>query len=209
LGLLSSIMKIFCVGRNYAAHAAEMNQPLPEEPVIFMKPPTAVLRERKPFYYPTFSNEIHFETELVVKIGKNGKHIEPAFALDYIEAVTLGLDLTARDIQSELKKKGLPWELAKGFDQSAVIGEWQNFDAEKWNKTVFTLRKNDAVVQTGTTKDMIYSLTDLLVFISSRFTIQKGDLLFTGTPEGVGPIHLGDTLEGFIDGAAVLYCQVK
>lgn len=202
-------MKIFCVGRNYAAHAAEMNQPVPEQPVIFMKPPTAVLRERKPFYYPAFTKEIHFETELVVKINKNGKHIQPPFAMDYIESVTLGLDLTARDIQSDLKKKGLPWELAKGFDQSAVIGEWQPFTEDNWNKMVFTLRKNDTVVQTGSTKEMIFSLTDLLVFISSRFTIQKGDLLFTGTPEGVGPINMDDKLEGFLDGAPVLFCQIK
>ncbi len=202
-------MKIFCVGRNYAAHAAEMNQPVPEEPVIFMKPPTAMLRERKPFYYPDFTREIHYEAELVVKMKKNGKHIAPAYAMDYVHEVTLGLDLTARDIQAELKKKGLPWELAKGFDQSAVLGKWQKFDPNQWENFTFTLRKNDAVVQTGQTREMIYSLTDLIVFISSRITIQKGDLLFTGTPEGVGPLTIGDKLTGYLDGEEILYCAVK
>lgn len=194
-------MKIFCIGRNYAAHAAELGNKAPTgNPMVFMKPPTAILPNNKPFYYPEYSNDIHFETELVIKIAKNGRHVQPEFALDYVGGVGLGLDLTARDLQNELKAKGHPWEIAKGFDNSAPLGTvfFSPDDFDNLNDIAFRLEKNGQEVQRGHSRDMIFDLTTLICYVSQFFRLQKGDLLFTGTPEGVGPIARGDELMGFL-----------
>jgi 2-keto-4-pentenoate hydratase/2-oxohepta-3-ene-1,7-dioic acid hydratase in catechol pathway len=207
-------MKIICIGRNYAAHAKELNNPIPEQPVVFMKPASALLVNRKPFYYPEFSQDIHFETELVLRIGKNGRHIQPEFALDYIEAISLGIDFTARDLQSSLKAKGQPWELAKGFDGSAVIGDFMPPERlPALSNVEFYLEKNGERVQHGLTKDMLFSFQDIICFVSRYFKLQMGDFIYTGTPAGVGPVKIGDELRGFLitrDGSLeVLACDVK
>ncbi len=188
-------MKIFCVGRNYADHAKELGNAVPENPVIFMKPPSALLMKDKNFYYPEFSKNIQYECELVIKISKNGKHIAPKFASTYYSEITVGIDFTARDLQTELKQKGLPWELAKAFDNSAVLGDFMPHE----NKTIeFSMQKNEVTVQSGKSSDMIYSFDDIIVFISQYFTLNKGDLIYTGTPAGVGPIAIGERYSGFI-----------
>ncbi|MEM9529119.1 MAG: fumarylacetoacetate hydrolase family protein [Bacteroidota bacterium] len=191
-------MKIFCIGRNYAAHAAELGNKTPGKPLVFMKPPTAILPNNKPFYYPDYSNDIHFETELVIKIAKNGRHVQPQFAMDYVRAIGLGLDLTARDLQSELKAKGHPWEIAKGFDNSAPLSpDFYPPEAfDELNDIEFYLDKNGERVQHGHSRNMIFDLTTLICYVSQFFRLQKGDLLFTGTPQGVGPIAKGDELVG-------------
>jgi 2-keto-4-pentenoate hydratase/2-oxohepta-3-ene-1,7-dioic acid hydratase in catechol pathway len=196
-------MKIFCIGRNYAAHAAELGNKVPAptgNPMVFMKPPTAILPNNKPFYYPEYSRDIHFETELVIKIAKNGRHVQPAFAMDYIGGIGLGLDLTARDLQDELKAKGHPWEIAKGFDNSAPLGTefFSPADFADLNDIEFRMEKNGEEVQHGHSRDMIFDLTTLICYVSQFFRLQKGDLLFTGTPAGVGPIAKGDELIGFL-----------
>ncbi|MCX8211428.1 MAG: 2-keto-4-pentenoate hydratase/2-oxohepta-3-ene-1,7-dioic acid hydratase in catechol pathway [Neolewinella sp.] len=193
-------MKIFCIGRNYAAHAAELGNKAPGKPMVFMKPPTAILPNNKPFYYPEYSNDIHFETELVIKIAKNGRHVQPQFAMDYVGAIGLGLDLTARDLQNELKSKGHPWEIAKGFDNSAPLGTefFAPEDFADLNDIEFRMEKNGEEMQHGHSRNMIFDLTTLICYVSQFFRLQKGDLLFTGTPEGVGPIARGDELIGFL-----------
>lgn len=188
-------MKIFCVGRNYADHAKELGNAVPENPVIFMKPPSALLMKDRDFYYPEFSKNIQYECELVIKICKNGKHIAPKFASTYYEEITVGIDFTARDVQNELKQKGLPWELAKAFDNSAVLGDFIPYE----NKAIeFSMQKNGETVQIGHSENMIYSFDDIIVFISQYFTLNKGDLIYTGTPAGVGPIAPGERYSGFI-----------
>ena len=202
-------MKIFCIGRNYVDHAKELNNPVPKKPLVFMKPDTALVRDHRPFYYPDFSEDIHYECEIVLRIGRHGKAIAPEYALDFIDKVTLGIDYTARDIQSQCKAKGHPWEIAKAFDFSAPIGEffdWKEFE----NKTIdFRLEKNGEVVQKGSSDDLIFSFTDLIVYLSQYFTLKKGDLIFTGTPAGVGPIQKGDILEGFLMDKKVLLSIIK
>lgn len=200
-------MKIFCIGRNYADHAKELNNEVPAEPVLFMKPPTALIKGKQPFYYPEFSKDIHYEGELVLKICKNGKHIAEKFAHKYYEEITFGIDFTARDVQKRLKEKGLPWEIAKGFDGAAAIGEFTSVDFT--NPIQLETHKNGAVVQQGTTGDMIFSFNNLITYISSYFTLQKGDLIFTGTPAGVGPVKIGDRLEGYVNGRKLLECHIK
>lgn len=203
-------MKIFCIGRNYVEHAKELNNPIPAEPVVFMKPATALLRENQPFYIPDFSNDVHFEVELVLRVSKNGKAISPEFASNYFDAIGLGIDFTARDLQSVCKAKGLPWEKAKAFDHSAVIGEFiplENFDLSKGIS--FKLLKNGSVVQDGHSSDMLFDFESLIVHLSKYFTLQKGDLIYTGTPAGVGPIAIGDHLEGFIGEAKMFYVDIK
>lgn len=203
-------MKIICVGRNYVAHARELNNPVPEEPILFIKPSTALLREGKPFYIPEFSNDVHYELELVVKICRNGKYIEKEFASSYYEEVTLGIDFTARDIQQKLKTKGHPWEIAKGFDYSAAVGKWLPFTEEmKQQDQLFTMVKNGETVQSGNTSHMIFSIDDLIVHMSRYFKLQFGDLIFTGTPAGVGPVKIGDTFEGSLNGQQLLKCNIK
>lgn len=202
-------MKIFCIGRNYAAHAQELNNPVPEDPVVFMKPPSALLVNNKPFYFPDFSEEIHYELELVIKICKNGKHVDKQFAHRYFDQVALGIDFTARDLQSDLKKKGLPWELAKAFDGSAPISKFVPIDDLPVEQMNFHLEKNGEIVQQGNPKQMIHSFEELIVFISRFFTLQMNDLIFTGTPSGVGPVKVGDQLVGYFQDEELLKCEVR
>ncbi len=203
-------MKIICIGRNYAAHAKELGNEVPSEPVIFLKPDTALLKDNKPFYLPDWSDDIHYEAEIVLKIGRNGKYIDEKFAHKYISEFTLGIDFTARDLQSKLKTKGLPWELSKGFDNSAVIGEFRPF-SEKMNEENinFRLHKNETIVQQGNTKNLIFSFSAIIAFASRYFSLKMGDLIFTGTPEGVGPIQQGDLLQGYVDEKEVFYCNIR
>jgi len=202
-------MKIFCVGRNYSEHAKELNNAVPTEPVIFMKPATAVLKNGDTFYYPDFSKSIHYECELVLKISKNGKHIDEKFAHKYFDEITVGIDFTARDLQNKLKEKGLPWELAKAFDGSAVLGDFVSVDSLASNDEIlFSLNKNNSSVQQGNSKDMIFSFAKIISFVSSYFTLQKGDLIYTGTPQGVGEVAKGDLLEGFLFGKKLMACKV-
>ncbi len=202
-------MKIICIGRNYAEHAAELNNPVPQRPVIFMKPATALLTEGKPFYHPDFSNNIHYELELVIKICKNGKYIPVEQAHLHYDQIGLGIDFTARDLQDELKAKGHPWEIAKAFDHSAVISKF--FPLSDYDKTAirFQLKKNEAVVQSGVSSDMIFGFDYIVSYVSRFFTLQLGDLIFTGTPAGVGKVEIGDRLEGILEGQSILFCQVK
>ncbi len=196
---ISKSMKIICIGRNYAAHAAEMKAERPNEPVVFMKPPSALLVNNKPFYYPDFTQNLHHEVEVVVKIAKNGRHVQPEFARDYIGAIGLGIDFTARDLQDVCKAKGQPWEIAKAFDHSAPISEMLPLESvENINAIAFGLRKNGQLVQSGNTADMLFQLEELIVYVSQFFRLQMNDLIYTGTPSGVGPVQIGDRLEGFI-----------
>lgn len=203
-------MKIFCIGRNYVAHAKELNNEVPDKPVVFMKPPTALLKDNKPFYHPDFSNDIHFETELVLKINKNGKYIDEKFANKYYDEIALGIDFTARDLQGELKAKGLPWELSKGFDNSAVIGSFINkADLPDVHKINFEMKLNGNTAQSGDSSLVLFSFDKIISFISQYFTLQKGDLIYTGTPAGVGKISIGDKLEGFMEGKLNFTIDIK
>jgi acylpyruvate hydrolase len=202
-------MKIFCVGRNYSDHAKELGNAVPENPVIFSKPDTALLRNGEPFYIPDFSNDVHHEVELVIKICKMGKKIEEKFARNYFSEIGLGIDFTARDKQTELKQKGLPWELAKGFDGSAPIGEFMNVADLDLGNIQFSLTQNGQLVQEGNSAQMIFSFEQIVSFVSQYFTLKVGDLIYTGTPAGVGKVLIGDTLEGFMQGQKMLQCEVK
>ena len=206
-------VKIFCIGRNYAKHARELGNELPEEPVIFMKPPTALLVNDKAFYYPEFSQDVHYEIELVLRICKNGKSVQREFAHRYYDRIGLGIDFTARDLQSKQKAKGLPWEIAKGFDSSAVISEFVSLDRFDKNNIRFQLEKNGEVVQDGTTADLLFPFDDLIVHLSRYFKLNMGDLIYTGTPEGVGPVAVGDTLAGYLETPTgrerMFICEVK
>lgn len=203
-------MKIICIGRNYVAHAHELNNEVPSEPVIFMKPQTALLKDNRDFYYPAFSKDIHFEGELVYRICNNGKHIKPKFTKDYYNEVTIGIDFTARDIQDVQKSKGLPWELAKAFDHSAVIGNFVTLKEEQKNASIsFSLEKNDKEVQCGNTDLMLFSIDAIIVYVSKFFTLNIGDLIFTGTPAGVGPISIGDAFVGKLGQEPIMYCTIK
>ena len=203
-------MKIFCVGRNYAEHAKELGNAVPDEPVIFMKPKSALLLSHTPFYYPEFSNELHYEAELVLRVSKNGKYIPEKYAFQYYNAITVGIDFTARDIQAELKKKGLPWEKAKAWDNSAVIGSWVETNKEMLdNPILFSMKKNGEIVQSGTTSDMIFSFAKIISHISNYFSINIGDLIYTGTPSGVGECVAGDVLEGFLESQKMFDLEIK
>jgi 2-keto-4-pentenoate hydratase/2-oxohepta-3-ene-1,7-dioic acid hydratase in catechol pathway len=203
-------MKIFCVGRNYSDHAKELGNEVPDEPVIFMKPKSALLQPHTPFYYPEFTNELHYECELVLRISKNGKYIQEKFANKYYDAITTGIDFTARDIQDELKKKGLPWEKAKAWDNSAVVGKWILLDNIKNKKEInFELHKNKELVQKANSKEMLFDFDYIISYISNFFSINIGDLVFTGTPKGVGEMVVGDEIEGFMDGESLLTLDVK
>lgn len=203
-------MKIIAIGRNYSEHAKELNNPVPDKPVIFLKPDTALLKDNQDFYYPAFSNDIHHEIEVVLRVSKEGRHIAPKFAAKYYDAVGLGVDFTARDIQQAHKEKGLPWELAKAFDGSAPVSALRPKE-EMGDLTAldFRLDRNGDTVQNGNTKDLLFSFEDILVFVSQYITLRKGDLIYTGTPAGVGPVAIGDHLEGFLKGEKVLDFQVK
>jgi len=203
-------MKIICIGRNYASHAKELNNPIPEEPVIFMKPDSSLIRNNQPFFIPDFSTDVHHEVELVVKIDKLGKHIEKKFAHKYYHEIGIGIDFTARDLQSKLKEKGLPWEKAKGFDGSAPVGKFvlkSTFsDIENIN---FHLDINGKRVQTGNTSNMLYSIDTIIEHVSKYFTLKIGDLIYTGTPEGVGPVRAGDRLACFIEEEELLTFNIR
>lgn len=202
-------MKIICIGRNYIDHAKELNNPVPKSPLIFMKPSTALLTESKPFYHPDFSANIHYELEVVLKICKNGKAIREEFASAYYDQIGLGIDFTARDLQDQCKDKGHPWEIAKAFDQSAVVGDFKSKNTLDTSGIKFQLVKNGNIVQDGNTHDLIFKFDYLISFISHYFTIQTGDLIFTGTPAGVGKIAIGDHYEGMLEGEKMLECKIK
>lgn len=203
-------MKIFCIGRNYVEHAKELSNPVPKKPLVFMKPVTSLLKNNKPFYYPEFTEDLHYEAEIVLKITKKGKYIEPQFAHKYFDDISIGIDFTARDIQAKCKAKGHPWEIAKAFDHAAPIGEFIPYTSLKNSEAVeFHLTKNGETVQIGTTKDLIFDFHYLISHLSKYFTLSIGDLIYTGTPAGVGSVKVGDVLEGFIEGKKLLHCEVR
>lgn len=203
-------MKIIAIGRNYAEHAKELNNPVPTTPVIFMKPDTALLKDNKPFYHPDFSEDIHHEIEIVLKISKEGKHISEKFAAGYFEELALGIDFTARDIQQRHKEKGLPWELAKAFDGSAPVS---NFVPKAQFGNIYALNfrldVNGQTRQQGNTKDLLFSFERIIAFVSQYITLKKGDLIFTGTPQGVGKVNAGDRLQGYLEGTGLLDFYVR
>lgn len=204
------VMKIFCIGRNYVDHAKELNNPVPSEPLIFMKPSTALLVNNKPFYHPEFSQNIHYEAEIVLRICKNGRSVQPEFASRYYDAVAFGIDFTARDVQDKLKAKGQPWEIAKGFDRSAPISKFIPFGELNHPEGIgFQLKKNGTLVQDGNTKDLIFNFDTLICHISTYFTLHSGDYVYTGTPAGVGQVAIGDVLDGYIEGRHMLQCKIK
>jgi acylpyruvate hydrolase len=199
-------MKFICIGRNYSEHAKELKNELPDKPIVFLKPQTALLKDNKPFYLPGWTNDLHYETEIVLKISKQGKYIDEKFAHKYYDELTVGIDFTARDIQAQQKAKGLPWEIAKAFDNSAVIGE---FRKPKFKNINFSMNLNGVEVQKGNTADVIFSFEKIISYASQFFTLQQGDLIFTGTPAGVGPVKQGDRLEGFLEGEKVFDFEIK
>jgi 2-keto-4-pentenoate hydratase/2-oxohepta-3-ene-1,7-dioic acid hydratase in catechol pathway len=203
-------MKIICIGRNYANHIAELQNERPDEPVIFLKPDSAVLPDKAPFVIPDFSSDIHHEIEVIVKINKLGKYIDPKFAHKYYDEIGLGIDFTARDVQNKLKEKGLPWEKAKAFDGSAIIGDFipKNEFSSTENIT-FELTNNGQTVQKGNTANMLWKIDEIIAYVSQFFTLKKGDIIFTGTPEGVAKVSPNDVLEGFIENKKVLRLQIK
>ncbi len=204
------IMKIICIGRNYASHIEELKNERPTEPVVFMKPDSAILLKQHPFVIPEFSEDIHHEIELIVKISKVGKYIEPKFAHKYYEEVSVGIDFTARDLQAKLKEKGLPWEKAKAFDGSAVIGEFlPKSQFVSLENVTFELTNNNSIVQKGNTNRMLWNVDELISYVSQFFTLKIGDIIFTGTPEGVAAVNPDDVLEGFLEGNKLFRIQVK
>ncbi len=203
-------MKIICIGRNYAEHIKELSHDLPEAPVFFLKPDTSLLIRNRPFFLPDFSKEVHYEAELVLKICKVGKNIEKKFASTYYDEIGIGIDFTARDLQSECKKKGLPWLIAKGFDNAAPIGKFLRKDhfPDPGNIS-FHLDLNKKTVQTGNSNEMIFTFEDIISYVSRFITLKTGDLIFTGTPSGVGPVKIGDRLEAYIEQELLLKCDIK
>ncbi|MFV0566218.1 MAG: fumarylacetoacetate hydrolase family protein [Flavobacteriaceae bacterium] len=203
-------MKIICIGRNYAEHIAELENEKPDEPVVFLKPDTAILLKKQPFFIPDFSNDVHHEVEILVKINRIGKHIDKKFAHKYYNEIGLGIDFTARDLQNKLKAKGLPWEKAKAFDGSAVIGHWLPIsEIEDVNAIEFSLLKNENIVQKGNTSLMLYKIDEIIEFVSKYFTLKIGDIIFTGTPQGVGKVEANDKLKGFIGKTEIFSITVK
>lgn len=203
-------MKFICIGRNYSEHAKELNNAVPDEPVIFFKPETSLLVGRQPFFYPEFSKDVHYECEILIRINRLGKNIQKKFAHRYYEEIGLGLDFTARDLQNELKAKGLPWEKAKGFDGSAVVGNFVRLDSLKNKDNIeFELLKNGNKVQHGFSKDMIFDIDSIIEYVSKFVTLKIGDIIFTGTPAGVGPVAIGDKLEGLLEGERNFTLLVK
>ncbi|MAM22224.1 fumarylacetoacetate hydrolase family protein [Croceibacter atlanticus] len=204
-------MKIICIGRNYTDHIAELNNEKPTDPVVFLKPDTAILLKKQPFFIPDFSSDVHYEVEVLVKINRIGKHIEKEFAHKYYDEIGLGIDFTARDLQKKLKEKGLPWEKAKSFDGAAVIGDtWINkSEIEDINNLNFTLEKNAQVVQKGNTSLMLWKIDELIEYVSKYFTLKIGDVIFTGTPSGVGKVNPEDKLKGFIEDKQIFNIKIK
>ena len=203
-------MKIICVGRNYVEHAKELNNKAPKDPVLFLKPDTAILLKKQPFFIPEFSNNVHHEVEILVKINRIGKHIDQKFAHKYYDEIGLGIDFTARDLQSQLKEKGLPWEKAKAFDGSAVIGDFvSKTKYTNINNINFSLKRNNEIVQKGNTSLMLWKIDTLIEYISKYFTLKIGDVIFTGTPSGVGKVFSDDVLNGFIEEEEMFSIKVK
>jgi 2-keto-4-pentenoate hydratase/2-oxohepta-3-ene-1,7-dioic acid hydratase in catechol pathway len=203
-------MKIICIGRNYADHITELNNERPSEPVIFLKPETAVVLKKFPFVIPEFSQDVHHEVEVLVKINKVGKYIEPKFAHKYYDEIGLGIDFTARDVQSRLKEKGLPWEKAKAFDGSAIISDFlPKKDFSSMENINFELTNNGQIVQSGNTNLMLWKIDEIIAYVSQYFTLKKGDIIFTGTPKGVAAVKEGDVLEGFLEGKSMFKVKVK
>ena len=203
-------MKIICIGRNYSDHAKEMKSELPSKPIFFLKPDTALLPKKMPFFFPEFTKDLHHELELVVRISRLGKHIPVERAHTYYDEVGLGIDFTARDLQAECKAKGLPWEIAKAFEHSAPVSEnFISLDKMNLADTSFELKKNGNTVQVGHVQDMIFSIDQIIAYVSQFMTLKIGDLIFTGTPAGVGPVQIGDTLEGFLNGERLLEVKIK
>ena len=202
-------MKIICIGRNYAKHIEELHNERPKDPVIFMKPDSAILLKNNPFMIPPFSEDIHYEVELVVKITRIGKYIDEKFAPKYYDEVGLGIDFTARDLQSQLKEKGLPWEKAKAFDGSAVVGNFVPKSELDMNRIRFQLMKNGDLVQDGDSTHMLWTIDQIISYVSRFFTLKIGDLIFTGTPAGVGRVNADDVLEGFLEGKSMFRVKVK
>lgn len=201
-------MKIICIGRNYSNHVKEMGNSVSKSPIFFLKPNSALLPKRNPFFIPNFSNEIHYEVELVYKIKKVGKSIDQSFSKNYYSEIGLGIDFTARDLQEECKKNGHPWEIAKSFDQSALVSE--NFmNLNSLNNLNFSLLKNGEIVQESNANKMIFNIDQIISYVSNYMTLKTGDLIFTGTPSGVGPIKIGDNLEGFINDKSMFKVNIK
>ena len=203
-------MKIICIGLNYGAHVKEMNSVIATEPVIFMKPDTALIKDHQPFYYPSFSKEVHYEVELVLKINKPGKNIQVQFANKYYDEIGIGIDFTARDIQAQCKAKGLPWEKAKAFDGAAALGQFINKKQfADINNINFHLTINGNTVQQGNTKNLLTSFDEIIAYVSNFFTLKTGDLIYTGTPEGVGPVKVSDRLEAYIENKKMMDLEIK
>jgi len=203
-------MKIICIGRNYVAHARELNNEVPDKPVFFMKPDSALVISNRPFFYPEFSNDVHHELEVVIRINRLGRSIEEQYAHRYFNEIALGIDFTARDLQAEQKKKGLPWEIAKGFDYSAPISEFHPIDKyEDIHDLSFTLDVNGKTVQDGSTSLMIFSFEKIIAYVSRFMTLKTGDLIYTGTPAGVGPVAINDRLEAYLEGEKLMDFPVK
>lgn len=202
-------MKIFCIGRNYAAHAAEMNSNVPKKPMVFMKAENALLLDNAALYYPPFTENLHYELELVLKISKPGKFILPEYASNYYSEIALGIDFTARDLQAKCKEKGHPWEIAKAFDHSALLSPFMPIKHLNQDNIEFHLMKNEEKVQHGFSKNMIFDFNTLIVYISQFFSLEAGDLIYTGTPEGVGPVKVGDKLVGYLEDSQMFHCEIK
>lgn len=203
-------MKIICIGRNYTDHIAELENEKPENPVVFLKPDTAILLKGQPFFIPDFSQDVHHEVEVLVRINRIGKHIQPKFAHKYYDEIGLGIDFTARDLQAQLKAKCLPWEKAKGFDGAAVVGKWvAKAELSQVDELQFSLRKNGETVQAGNTALMLWKIDELIAYVSQFFTLKIGDIIFTGTPAGVGPVAINDVLVGELEGRELFNIKVK
>lgn len=203
-------MKIICIGRNYVEHAKELGNEVPDEPVVFMKPKSALLQAHTPFYYPEFTNELHFEAELVLRVCKNGKYIQERHASNYYNGITVGIDFTARDLQDEAKKKGLPWEKAKAFDNSAAVGKFIDITPDLNKKNInFSLLKNKELMQKGNSGNMIFSFDSIISHVSNYFSLNIGDIIFTGTPAGVGECVVGDELEVLLEDKSMLNFEIK
>ena len=203
-------MKIICIGRNYTDHIAELENEKPENPVVFLKPDTAILLKGQPFFIPDFSQDVHHEVEVLVRINRIGKHIQPKFAHKYYDEIGLGIDFTARDLQAQLKAKGLPWEKAKGFDGAAVVGKWvAKAELPQVDELQFSLRINGEMVQAGNTALMLWKIDELIAYVSQFFTLKIGDIIFTGTPAGVGPVAINDVLVGELEGRELFNIKVK
>ena len=202
-------MKIICVGKNYLKHIDELNSSKEDEPVIFLKPDTSIIQKNQPFFIPEFSNEIHYEIEIILKFNRLGKHIESKFSNKYFNQISLGIDFTARDFQNKFKERGLPWDISKGFDNSALIGDWKSIKTYDLNNINFRLEKNGKIVQQSNSKNMIWKIDELIAYASKYFTIKIGDIMFTGTPEGVGVVSEDDVLEGFLGDEKVFSVKIK